>query len=245
MADIASCYRALDLEPGASSEEIKQAWRDLAQVWHPDRFADNPRLQDKAQETLKQINAAYAALQRAGAPAAAPKRPNAYEPEIFETGRPELSPTEVLAEGVQKWNLWRKKYSNIVPRLPRARLEGRALEGVDFREMDLTAADLRGADLYKANLSEALLVRARLNGADLSRALLLGAVFMRADLSQADLSSADLRGSNLREATLAGATLIGARLEGADLTGAIGLEPRQIELAVIDAQTKLPVFERG
>jgi curved DNA-binding protein CbpA len=31
----------------------------LANVWHPDRFVGNPRLQKKAEEKLKEINAAY------------------------------------------------------------------------------------------------------------------------------------------------------------------------------------------
>ncbi len=52
-------YRVLGLEPGASVDELKLAHRDLVKVWHPDRFADDPRLQMKAQEKLKQINEAY------------------------------------------------------------------------------------------------------------------------------------------------------------------------------------------
>lgn len=52
-------YRTLGIEPGASLKEIKEAYRDLASVWHPDRFINNPRLQEKAQEKLKEINAAY------------------------------------------------------------------------------------------------------------------------------------------------------------------------------------------
>jgi len=52
-------YKVLEVEPGASQNEIKQAYKDLAKVWHPDRFTDNPRLQQKAEEKLKQINTAY------------------------------------------------------------------------------------------------------------------------------------------------------------------------------------------
>lgn len=52
-------YQVLEIEPGASQHEIKQAYRDLAKVWHPDRFSDQPRLQQKAEEKLKRINAAY------------------------------------------------------------------------------------------------------------------------------------------------------------------------------------------
>ena len=39
-----SCLRVLGLAPGASAQEIKAAYRDLAKVWHPDRFAHDPRL---------------------------------------------------------------------------------------------------------------------------------------------------------------------------------------------------------
>jgi hypothetical protein len=52
-------YQVLEIEPGASPDEIKQAYRDLALVWHPDRFFDNPRLRQKAEEKLKRINVAY------------------------------------------------------------------------------------------------------------------------------------------------------------------------------------------
>jgi len=44
---------------GASQDEVNQAYRDLINVWHPDRFANNPRLQKKAEEKIKEINAAY------------------------------------------------------------------------------------------------------------------------------------------------------------------------------------------
>ena len=59
MTDINTYLRVLELEPGASEAEIKQAYRDLVFVWHPDRFVDHPRLQKKAQEKLKQLNLAY------------------------------------------------------------------------------------------------------------------------------------------------------------------------------------------
>ena len=54
--------KALELHDGASFQEIKQAYRDLALVWHPDRFAHNTRLQQKGSERFKEINAAYAVL---------------------------------------------------------------------------------------------------------------------------------------------------------------------------------------
>jgi preprotein translocase subunit Sec63 len=63
--DIRKCYEILELRPGYSAAELKQAYKDLVQVWHPDRFAHNPRLKEKAEEKLKQINQAYAVLDQA------------------------------------------------------------------------------------------------------------------------------------------------------------------------------------
>ncbi len=55
-------YELLGVRPGASAQELKEAYRDLAKVWHPDRFSHDPRLQQKAQEKLKEINEAYEGL---------------------------------------------------------------------------------------------------------------------------------------------------------------------------------------
>ncbi len=55
-------YEVLGVKPGVSNAELKAAHRDLAKVWHPDRFLHDPRLQEKAQEKLKEINQAYEQL---------------------------------------------------------------------------------------------------------------------------------------------------------------------------------------
>lgn len=54
--------RALDLKPGASFEEIKNAYRELAKVWHPDRFGNDAKLRDRANAKLGEINGAYERL---------------------------------------------------------------------------------------------------------------------------------------------------------------------------------------
>lgn len=69
--DPAQAYRMLGLAPGATPEEVKTAYRDLAQVWHPDRFPDNERLREKAVRNQQLINEAYAVL-RALEPPPAP-----------------------------------------------------------------------------------------------------------------------------------------------------------------------------
>ena len=57
--DIRRCFEILELESGASPDEAKQAYKDIVNVWHPDRFSNNPRLKQKAEEKLKEVNVAY------------------------------------------------------------------------------------------------------------------------------------------------------------------------------------------
>src|SRR5574341_1472126 len=52
-------YKILEIHPNATEQEVKQAYRDMVKVWHPDRFAHDIRLQKKAEENLKKINDAY------------------------------------------------------------------------------------------------------------------------------------------------------------------------------------------
>ena len=54
-------YQVLGVSPGASDDEIKKAYRDLARKYHPDNYHDNP-LADLAQEKMKEINEAYDTL---------------------------------------------------------------------------------------------------------------------------------------------------------------------------------------
>lgn len=56
--DIEKSFEILGLNPDAKLEDAKQAYRDLAKVWHPDRFKES-RLKQKAEEKLKEINVAY------------------------------------------------------------------------------------------------------------------------------------------------------------------------------------------
>jgi len=54
-------HQVLGVQNGASTEELKQAHRDLVKVWHPDRFsADDQRPRRKAEAKLREINEAYA-----------------------------------------------------------------------------------------------------------------------------------------------------------------------------------------
>lgn len=68
-------YSVLGVSSGASDDEIKRAYRELARKYHPDNYQDNP-LADLAEEKMKQINEAYEAIQkmREGGPSAQQSR---------------------------------------------------------------------------------------------------------------------------------------------------------------------------
>ncbi|PAX52022.1 J domain-containing protein [Brunnivagina elsteri] len=59
--DIYRAYEVLGLMPSASQEEIKQAYRQLVKIWHPDGFTDIVKKQ-QAEERIKIINGAYRKL---------------------------------------------------------------------------------------------------------------------------------------------------------------------------------------
>lgn len=54
-----SFYEILEVAPTATDKEIKHAYRQLLQVWHPDRFQDNPDLLKRSGQKTQQINEAF------------------------------------------------------------------------------------------------------------------------------------------------------------------------------------------
>lgn len=60
-------YALLELSATATEAEIKKAWREQLQVWHPDRFTHAPALHRKAEARTKLINQAYETLSDPGA----------------------------------------------------------------------------------------------------------------------------------------------------------------------------------
>ena len=73
----------LGLAPGATKLQLEDAYRDLVKVWHPDRFVSDPSLRLKAQEKLRELNAAYDGLRRSGIP----------RPDPAPTSRAQAGPT--------------------------------------------------------------------------------------------------------------------------------------------------------
>lgn len=94
--DSKTAYRILGLDSHVSIAELRQTYRDLVNVWHPDRFAHNPRLRRKAENRLKEINEAYRHL-RGTTAEPTPEPPPGPEPDspggeaaagAGETGKP-------------------------------------------------------------------------------------------------------------------------------------------------------------
>ena len=87
--EIQRCFETLELPKDSSVEDVRQAYKDLVNIWHPDRVGDNPRLKKKAEEKLKDINLAYEELSsflssRPKTPPTVQKKPSEQpETEVF------------------------------------------------------------------------------------------------------------------------------------------------------------------
>lgn len=55
---ILDALKTLGLNTAATEADVKQAYRDLAKIWHPDRFQNDERLNSRTEEQLKLINEA-------------------------------------------------------------------------------------------------------------------------------------------------------------------------------------------
>jgi curved DNA-binding protein CbpA len=208
MSDLDQCYKLLGLEPGASPEEVNQAYKDLAFIWHPDRIPeDNLRLRQKAEEKLKEINHARDQLRSV--------RPNASK----KTARSRSGSGEASDHHKKSPRSHQKAQakSHYQTKSAHSDLSGADFHGADLKEKDLSGRNLSHANLSQANLSDTFLHKVNLQGANL----------YKANLFRANLLEANLRDANLRETNLIGADLSGADLSGADLRGAkVGTKDR-------------------
>ncbi len=117
---------------------------------------------------------------------------------------------DLLHQGVEVWNQWRKEHPDIMPILYEANFDTSNLNGINFSGAYLVGAHFKVAKLVGANLSRASLSRADLWGANLSGA----------DLTGADLSGATLIRTNLSRATLVDCSVYGISVWEVQLEGA-------------------------
>ncbi|MCB9451399.1 MAG: toll/interleukin-1 receptor domain-containing protein [Anaerolineaceae bacterium] len=132
---------------------------------------------------------------------------------------------DILKQGVEIWNQWRKDNPDVVPdlcesNLLRADLNLINLHGAYLEGIFLGGAKLNGATLSETNLSAATLFEATLFGTNLHGATLYGANLHRANLCEADLNQTHLGGADLSMADLSKAQLYRADLGRVNLWGA-------------------------
>ncbi len=207
MSEMEQYYRVLEIEPGATLEEVNQAYKDLVFIWHPDRIPqDNHRLQKKAQDKLKAINEARDQLRSLH---------HKHKNVDYSSASQVKKPPE----------------SSYKPPKTNPDLSGKDFSGSNLSNKDLSGRNLSYADLSGADLSDTFMHKVILRGANLSSANLFRANLLLADMREANLRSTNLIGADLSGADLRGADLTGARIRsgdrllvkliGANLAGAI------------------------
>ncbi len=171
-----------------------------------------------------------------------------FYPEIFSKTSPEKEPHPIFipfnknCTGHKEKKLSKEEILQIIedhstwiqrpeaPDVSRANFCGANVSEADFSMVMLAGANfidaqLQGANLENANLTRANFSHARFDGANLEKAMLHSAIFQEAKFSTAFLQDAMLYQSNL---------------QGADLSNVKGLTQFQINMACLDAHTKLP-----
>lgn len=96
-------YDVLGVPPGAPSQEIAEAYRALAQIYHPDRYVEAPaRVRAEANTRMQALNAAFTALRSGSSrPASAQGPQPAQSPP---PPRPETSAFVHYVDGAKRYH---------------------------------------------------------------------------------------------------------------------------------------------
>ena len=60
--DLVSCYQILGLQPGASLDAVRRAYKRLVRLWHPDQYMHDESMRRTAERHMKLINTAHKTL---------------------------------------------------------------------------------------------------------------------------------------------------------------------------------------
>ena len=101
----------LGLPSNSSFEEVKEAHKDLVNVWHPDRFETRPRLKAKTEQKLKEINEAYERLSLFFENE--DQTDNAYEDDYWEAERVDARDPIVATGAAEKQRLLERRNDRI------------------------------------------------------------------------------------------------------------------------------------
>jgi uncharacterized protein YjbI with pentapeptide repeats len=150
---------------------------------------------------------------------------------------------ELIKKGPEAWNEWREQNPDEAIDLSEADLRGITLSEVNLKEANLKQAKLQfsnlaGASLEGANLEAARLQEVNLQGAQLENANLKKCNLMESNLQGTNLQNADVQSAQFNEDVMFGKT----NLKGANLLDASGLSVMQIQISLVDKDTKLPEY---
>ena len=236
-------YKILGLEPGASLDEVNQAYKDLVFIWHPDRVPqENERLVKKSVEKIQQINEARDSLrsyhrQYKQAPPKQSKA-QAYSNKSTYGDRQENRSGNERAYRAP-YSTYRSPYDTRSrqqtysrPHYDRPRSyeqdrqwnyrdyystpnSDRSSKKDGYRDFRESSKSYVSSSPVESNPQRPYYKDLR--GADLSRSNFKERDFSGRDLSEANLSYADLSDTFLHKIILEGANLQGANLKGANL----------------------------
>ena len=241
-------YKILGLEPGASLDEINQAYKDLAFIWHPDRLPqDNRRLIEKSAAKLKEINQARDFLRSLDCHRVVPHYPSQPKSETY---------SKTQQTNPRKASYYRATYSYSYsyqqPRSASNNSRNTASNGTYGKEKNSTKSNNYYSkernstnkgnyhssssnsrsngksahyrpyykDLSGTDMSRANLKEKDLSGRNLKQANLAYADLTDSFLHKIILEDANLKGANLFRANLLGANLRNANLQETNLIGA-------------------------
>ena len=237
-------YKILGLEPGASLEDVNQAYKDLVFIWHPDRVPqENERLVKKSVEKIQQINEARDSLRSyhrkyKKAPAQA-KQPQtqAYSQKSSYGDRQTYRQPDSSSRESDRYRAYRSPYTEprrrqtyTRPNYGSSYEQARHWNYRDYYTSD-SSQQSSGKDGYRdfressksysdsrsAESSHKRPYYKDLRGADLSRSDFKERDFSSHDMTGANLSYADLSDTFLHKIVLEDANLQGANLKGANL----------------------------
>lgn len=250
MEDTKKYYRVLDLEPGASEEEINQAYKDLAFIWHPDRIPkDNERLQQKAIAKLQEINQAREHLraikqrnsQKNYTPPSTNPYPHSYAQSRYQASSERYSRAKSSEQqrsantttGQSQRTYTRQDYAaqtngstanaaqkNYTRQTYSQSTQPQTPPKAPSNYAQHTDDPLIGVNLQGQDLKERDFAKRNMSKANLSHCNLSDAFLHRVNLQDANLEKANLFRANLLEANLRQANLREANLIGSDLSGA-------------------------
>lgn len=142
-----------------------------------------------------------------------------------------LEHLDILKQGVQIWNQWRKEHSDILPDFSHTHFDGEDLDEAHFHKANtgvhlslLSEAHLNEADLHNANLKDATFADIELINIDLRGANLSSSYFIRVNLQNANFSNANLFNAmfydetDLSYANFSNANLVRVRFIRTDLS---------------------------